>query len=42
MIPNLGDGPPVATFVNAGTVTGRIGVHDGARVIYNPRYDLRY
>ena len=23
-------------------VTGRIGVHDGARVIYNPRYDLRY
>jgi hypothetical protein len=23
-------------------VTGRIGVHDGARVMYNPRYDLRY
>jgi hypothetical protein len=23
-------------------VTGRIGVHDGSRVIYNPRYDLRY
>ena len=23
-------------------VTGRIGVHSGARVIYNPRYDLRY
>ena len=22
-------------------VTGRIGVHGGARVIYNPRYDLR-
>ena len=22
-------------------VTGRIGVHDGVRVIYNPRYDLR-
>ncbi len=23
-------------------VTGRIGVHNGARVLYNPRYDLRY
>jgi len=23
-------------------VTGRIGVHGGVRVIYNPRYDLRY
>jgi hypothetical protein len=23
-------------------VTGRIGVHGGERVIYNPRYDLRY
>jgi hypothetical protein len=23
-------------------VTGRIGVHGGARVMYNPRYDLRY
>jgi len=23
-------------------VTGRIGVHGGDRVIYNPRYDLRY
>jgi hypothetical protein len=23
-------------------VTGRIGVHAGARVMYNPRYDLRY
>ena len=23
-------------------VTGRIGVHDGSRIIYNPRYDLRY
>jgi hypothetical protein len=22
-------------------VTGRIGVHDGARLMYNPRYDLR-
>ena len=24
-----------------GRVTGRIGVHDGARLMYNPRYDLR-
>ena len=23
-------------------VTGRIGVHSGVRVMYNPRYDLRY
>jgi hypothetical protein len=23
-------------------VTGRIGVHGGTRVMYNPRYDLRY
>jgi hypothetical protein len=23
-------------------VTGRIGVHGGVRVMYNPRYDLRY
>jgi hypothetical protein len=23
-------------------VTGRIGVHGGARVIYNPRYELRH
>lgn len=23
-------------------VTGRIGVHGGVRIIYNPRYDLRY
>lgn len=23
-------------------VTGRIGVHAGVRVMYNPRYDLRY
>lgn len=23
-------------------VSGRIGVHDGVRVMYNPRYDLRY
>jgi hypothetical protein len=23
-------------------VTGRIGVHAGSRVMYNPRYDLRY
>lgn len=23
-------------------VTGRIGEHDGARVMFNPRYDLRY
>lgn len=23
-------------------VTGRIGVHNGARILYNPRYDLRY
>jgi len=23
-------------------VTGRIGVHGGARVMYNPRYELRY
>ncbi|MCW2787546.1 MAG: nucleic acid binding, OB-fold, tRNA/helicase-type [Marmoricola sp.] len=23
-------------------VSGRIGVHNGDRVIYNPRYDLRY
>lgn len=23
-------------------VTGRIGVHGGIRIMYNPRYDLRY
>ncbi len=23
-------------------VTGRIGVHDGERIMYNPRYELRY
>src|SRR4051794_35137508 len=23
-------------------VSGRIGIHGGARVMYNPRYDLRY
>ena len=23
-------------------VTGRIGVHGGARIMYNPRYELRY
>lgn len=23
-------------------VQGRIGIHDGVRVVFNPRYDLRY
>ena len=23
-------------------ITGRIGVHGGARIMYNPRYDLRF
>jgi hypothetical protein len=23
-------------------VTGRIGVHGGARIMYNPRYELRF